>query len=64
MFNSEQYNWDQLFRSCGVGRQSPININTEKVKINPSLDLYLINYDIIQRNTIVNNNGHTGLKDT
>jgi carbonic anhydrase len=60
-FKSEQNNWSREFHSCGGKGQSPINININEVKVNPSLNLELIHYDKPHKNMIANNNGHTGL---
>ncbi len=60
-FESEQNNWSREYHSCSGKRQSPININTNEVKINPTLNLELIHYHRPYENTIANNNGHTGL---
>ncbi|CAG2114998.1 unnamed protein product [Medioppia subpectinata] len=55
----EQSFWRQQFPSCGGRRQSPININTDKLIKDKSLQLKLIDYDKPFPNLSANNNGHT-----
>jgi len=53
--------WDKTFDKCKGRMQSPINIKTNKLVIDTTMEVNYINYDIELRNAVLLNSGYGGM---
>jgi carbonic anhydrase len=60
IFSSAQNEWSHYDKTCSGERQSPIDIETKLIKVNKSLSIKMVNYNMSILNFNVENNGHTG----
>ncbi|XP_074605724.1 carbonic anhydrase 1-like [Brevipalpus obovatus] len=64
---TDQYQWGDVSGMCNGTRQSPINIDRNQAKLNTSLKLTLLNYDLpyldINKTNLTNSGHHVAITD-